>query len=680
MDVSLLLGALPDPPSPAAETWVQTQISGACANGAGCTCDAHAASSWLRALATKFPGLLPTALLGHQVAHFARVASILQGTGMALDVSRTGAGKTVTTLLAFLALPDCATMVVVAPSTLFPKWVRETRRWLGAAAGGTSSLPEVTGSTAGCVALRSHATGAWDKQVILFTLAAVRGGAAYHPPLTKGTTVRLLEVVPPDAGAADKAYVPTREWLDIVARGAIVVVDESHNVKNASQQAAAVHALCEPLVPAPPPPCGAPAPRRLSDVPLTGVLHVSATPFDKPEHVLRRVEVWATRGAPLWGAPTTACTCGRGCINAHVAWAWAVALWRGAPLPPRADNVMYQLVHLARQVREAPAGARPKSKRPWLRFAADLWSVLVVPSIVACMEYFPSRAAPTVSMFVPVSPGPEADALRAALEALRLEGARADVPASLGPEDPDASPLSAFQAVEVAKAPLFAKAVLAALAGATPAKVVVAVNYLATLHATAAAIRAGLSSPDQLALIHGAVPRADRVRIMDTFQANTGDILVLAATSQCIQDGHDLDDTHGGWPRYLVASPSYGATQLQQLLGRVDRAYTASASKAAVLYASCGQADGGESAVLAALRAKALVLKGTLRRHVAAGMLFPGEFPNVTLSETAGPGATPWGSHFAVPQRPGNPGGRKLPATFGMRMLTAAQVKDSMVQ
>ena len=122
--------------------------------------------------------------------------------------------------------------------------------------------------------------------------------------------------------------------------------------------------------------------------------------------------------------------------------------------------------------------------------------------------------------------------------------------------------LRARQRVELLKVPLIAQYIEEYIAAGM--SVFVALNFSESIEALKALIKAPCVE------IRGGQSATARQNAIDQFQTNR--VRVCLANVAAGGTGVSLHDMEGGYPRISLISPSYNAKELQQALGRVDRA------------------------------------------------------------------------------------------------------------
>jgi hypothetical protein len=194
-----------------------------------------------------------------------------------------------------------------------------------------------------------------------------------------------------------------------------------------------------------------------------------------------------------------------------------------------------------------------------------------------------------------------------------------------GGEPPDWRGITyGLQTIELAKCDAIARHAARVLAAHAVAKVIIGLNY----HASIANVVAALRVAHPVLVLTGQVKQEARAPLIDRFQASNTEHRVLVCNMAVMEVGIDLDDKHGGFPRTCLYSPHYRATGLHQAIGRVHRTDTRSSATVHIVY---GPRECAEKSVLSALTRKTRILKETLPGQVADGTVFPGDYMTLDM-------------------------------------------------
>ena len=152
-------------------------------------------------------------------------------------------------------------------------------------------------------------------------------------------------------------------------------------------------------------------------------------------------------------------------------------------------------------------------------------------------------------------------------------------------------------------------------------KVVICVNYLATIRD----LTTILAQFNPLVLT-GSVSSNQRMTILEQFQEASGKYRLLIGNVSVCSTGIDLDDQDGLWPRVCYVNPNYSAISLYQLGHRFQRLESKSDATIEFVF---GNTENTELPVINALAKKGQVLGETVEAQREAGILFPGDYPDV---------------------------------------------------
>lgn len=504
-------------------------------------------------------------LLPNQEEHTAVLRKILAAYPYAMDLSMLGTGKTFTAT--HIALDrKVRHVIVVAPVSVLPKW-EQMRVDYGLPVSAAISFQS----------LRSVK----DRQ-------PTHGLLSRHDsstPATSGDSKKKEERV---------EFKPTEKLLRLVDEGALIILDEIQNVKNAGAQLEAAAALLSPIVAA-----GAGSPSR--------ALLLSGSPIDKIEHA---VQIFRCLGLIQGNEP----------VAKYLPRAYSAGTYT-YPALDQAERALRALMP-DRYEAERPKWDHYGQGAAWARTRIyDLFQHVVKPVIAHAMP--PAGSGPTLNKFngmFQMTEFPEAAVLLS--EAVsRLAKACNFNPtknAVVFEKDSMAKITSALVQIESYKTGLFVRLALEALTDPTR-KVVICVNYTDTLNELA-----GLLASHKPLLLHGSMTQKQRAAAVAAFQAPNADRRLLLANLAVASTGIDLDDKHGGFPRTCYASPIFNTITLYQLGHRFQRMDTRSDATIYMVYgAGCPEAN-----ILNALARKGSVMKETTTEQAAAGVLFPCDFPD----------------------------------------------------
>ena len=182
----------------------------------------------------------------------------------------------------------------------------------------------------------------------------------------------------------------------------------------------------------------------------------------------------------------------------------------------------------------------------------------------------------------------------------------------------------ALMQIETAKIHTFARIARKALESDPNKKVVICVNYCATITDLK-----GLLVTYRPLLLQGSMSSNRRAEAIANFQKGDCEHRLLIANLSVCSTGIDLDDKFGTFEREVFVSPMYNTITLYQLCHRFQRMDTKSSSDIFMVYGK----GAVESRVLAALGRKSLVMKETTENQVRCGVEFPGDYATVVEGE-----------------------------------------------
>lgn len=463
----------------------------------------------------RLEGLMP-----HQRKHMLQLCMALYRYDRAIDTSVMGCGKsyTASAAAARLGLP----MVVFCPKSAKLNWMAAFEHF------GISGRCEV------------HAYSAFAKK---------------EPP--------FLYVLNPDAPMRDRRTTVNESWRERCSAGLLLVLDEAHQLKNASKRHAYALKLTDEL--------------RLHT--RSKLLLLSATPYERTEHAPRLARILglygdeqlaqmnpATGRLEFLGLAEIERFCQRIEPGFHIRH----------PLKGDAKEFSQRAVHWCFQKvlrsalsfsmrRPDPASLPPPPRMLRLWYDAPLTT------------YYDSKRNTGLAN---ISMG------RALLAQRRIPEGQACL-------------CRGMHELEIGKIPAFVASARALLESDTQCKVILMLSFIEPIQDCA-----GQLAEFNPLVIHGKVGDEARHTRRTLFQAASAEHRLLIGNMSVLSNGVDLDDQDGRFPRHMLISPSYDALNLHQVAGRVYR--SATRSPATIYHVMLQGTD--EGALLANLRKKDEVL------------------------------------------------------------------------
>ena len=500
-------------------------------------------------------------LLPSQVTHASQLKSILQNGPFALDFSMLGAGKTYTG--SYIALdPDFGFkhVIVIAPVSVKVKWLQMKS---------TYALP-ITHALSFC-------------EVRSVKCKQPKHGLLHRRDYKVQMTInhQLVDV--------DKwAFTASQAYLDMVKEGTLLIIDEMQNVKNITSQFGACQALIKPIV----------------GCPLAGnksrVLMLSGSPIDKKDQV---VHMYRTLGI----------------MKAEELSVYSFAQhglqWRGMQeiedyCRTIDDRAVDQLIWSKYRGRVRDANIRD--------YCYELFQRLLRPAKSSSM--MPPQTGVALNkrngFYHVVDPTERAlltESVGALSNAISWHGGQAHI---AGMANLNHINLALMQ-IETAKIGTFIRIARQALEELPNRKVVICLNYSASI----GDIEAALAMYNPL-ILNGSTNVKKRGEILAKFQAPSLEHRLLLGNVSVCSTGIDLDDKHGAFPRKAFVSANYNTISLYQLGHRFQRADTKSDADIHFVYG----AHATEHTMLNALARKSAVMKETTVEQVMSGVVFPGDF------------------------------------------------------
>ncbi len=413
------------------------------------------------------------------------------------------------------------------------------------------------------------------------SLRSTAGNQPKHDMLVRQDTPS-----PTEPGKSIASFTVTGGFREMVRQGCLVVVDEVHRTKNNSDQYRAVKALTTYIA----------ASRSHSRT-----LLLSGTPFDKPEQLLRFMRMVGIITEPYLA--TSEGLTGAG-----------------------------EVVRFCEKLDAKTTAAVQRLGLDVDKMCQELYLQVVQRFVVSSMPPPPLTATHDINNFHAKMSDKDMAALDEGIGMLNRAVHYNEMDDSVVLNKDNMGALTnALLVIELAKAATLLRLALAALLAHPTCKVVIAVNYEDTL----TFIKNGFEEAGFGVLkLTGKINKQLREERRLLFQQHDLKHRVLCGNLQVLNAGIDLDDTHGQYPRYAFASPSYIAMYMQQFIGRFLRAKTKSKPHVSYVYGTerklgstkkCKQ----ETSIMNALHRKGVVMQLTLPKQVEAGIPFPNTYTKV---------------------------------------------------
>jgi hypothetical protein len=520
------------------------------------------------------PRLAQVELLPSQTEHVARLNEILDSFPFALDMSMLGAGKTYTS--AHIAMQRAYKhVIVVCPMSVMPKW-----KMMHA----TYNIP--IRQILGYQSLRS------------VKFKQPKHGLLHRRDFASGPT--LVE------------FTPTSAFRKLVEEGLLLIFDEVQNIKNISSQFLAAKALIHaitlrngPLLQSCRFPQIAESETGTRDRFASHALMLSASPIDKVEqaiHVFRATGVMTEDRIAQQNIQTGVLDW-RGMAQIQQ---FCEALHKTPVIRYRYDglqDIAYRMFQTSFKTYVSSAMPPPNSARELLKrnafYNIDKEGAEIVRRGLSNLQTAAQWDGSQIH-FVP-------DATAAQM----------------------ASVTRSLQIIETGKIQLFARVAQEALSSHPRRKVVIAVNFSATV----VDLQTLLKDHHPL-ILTGASTEKQRGDILRQFQTASTEHRLLICNQSVASTGIDLDDKDGRFPRLALVSPNYSTIMSYQLGHRFLRLDTKSDANVHFVFAKYEQRTKQESrdiieiGVLDALSRKSSVMRETAGLAPATSVVFPGEHPD----------------------------------------------------
>ena len=375
---------------------------------------------------------------------------------------------------------------------------------------------------------------------------------------------------------------PNWVWKGRALQGSLLVLDESHWLKNHSSRSTMITILTHYLL----------------ENPRGYLMCLSATPFDKKMHAYRLCRVMnIVKEARI--AQTNPQT-GR-------------MMYRGL------EELMVFCHKLYKNPWDMPLIERHAGKEGALAMAYEYVTKCIKPHMFRSMPKPYENQQHVTSNYFACMSGVHLEEVMKGLG--KLERGFAQMEQSGGmTQGAVADALSHISAglrlLEIGKVPIFVRQTREFLDANAQCKVIIMLNYTDPLKQIAAQLEA--YDPT---VINGETDKKKRLQLMEQFQEPNTHRRLLICNLSVLAQGVDLDDRDGRFPRRLLISPSYHVINLHQATGRVLRTHTKSIPIVRFMYVRDAKR---EMQILHSLAIKSRVLGSALDYDVT----FPGDHPS----------------------------------------------------
>ncbi len=520
-------------------------------------------------------------LMPHQILHFDRLKEILKRSPVCQDLSMAGSGKTFTSAKMFFD-PDFQFkhLVVICPVSVQPKWVEMQKKY------GVNIVEVISYCSVRSLKCKQ------PKHGLLFRRD--------YKTMTENDFGRHVEV-------DHVEFIPTDKFKKLVEEGLLLIIDEIQNIKNVTSQFVSCQTMIRYIS------------RDFDAFIKTGsekqgksrIILLSGSPIDNRKQVITMLRAMNIMKSDMLTSYNP--------IAGRISWKGMQEIMNYITdnnlLKP--DQINHHIYNHFRRLIDAQYAR----SQDLVGLVYDLYQNVIKKHIASEMPLFKSGSDVTLNKrnYIYNLNDPEMSTLlRKGVNSLRTVTGGDDTRAEIRDLDDLHAVISALTMIETAKISTFIRISRTILTGNPMAKVVICVNYTATIED----IAAGLAEYTPLVL-NGSMNAKQRGEVIDKFQAHTTESRVLLCNVYVASTGIDLDDKHGDMPRHVLISPNYSTITLYQLSHRFKRADTKSASHIHMVF--CKPAI--EKAILDSLSRKSDVMKQTTEEQAAFGVVFPGDYP-----------------------------------------------------
>jgi hypothetical protein len=519
-------------------------------------------------------------LYDYQLSHVNVMFNFLSKSYYAIDLSMLGSGKTYSTSYIYQKMfndKKIKHIIVISPKSVQTKWL-EIERDYG-------------------IVIHTN--------ISFRTLTGVKFKQPKHGLLKRRDYIKKVQQDNGMIRDIEKCdYFTTKEYLDLVNEGILLVIDEIQNIKNVNNQSDACRVLIEPI-------CD-----NFSKNCNSRVLLLSGSPIDKEYQVVtlfKSLNIMKEERLSVMNPQTFQ------------------KMWRGMQeiedycLKFRTKREL-EIIKDTRLRRNVDYNLRPINNNYVNEetYCYKLFQNVVKPELSSSMSCkIDKYNIYKRNSFYNITDEKSNELLKKGIKLLIASCSFNPNNNTVNFGNNGAQALQGIQRaltmIETAKIPLFIRITKEILNNYPKNKVVIAVNYTATL----LDLMNGLKEYDPIS-INGSVSTKNRLINIKKFQENNNKSRLLIANASTICCGIDLNDKHGDYERVCFVSPNYKTIELYQLAHRFQRIDTKSNSILNLVFVK----NNIENKIIDSISRKSTIMKETTTQQVEDNIIFPCDFDN----------------------------------------------------
>jgi hypothetical protein len=418
------------------------------------------------------------------------------------------------------------------------------------------------------------------------TTRSIEGCQPSHPYLTRRTDYTV-------GGQKQISFTPTQEYLDLVQKGMILVCDEFHEVLGNNDQQKAVAALIAPIM-------------LTQGLIPSKVGLLSGTPLTTHNQFINMLRL--------------------------IKFIRANKLYQQGGISAESLGV-YELINICKMMNlnltNQICNSRIINKSTVKQFCYELYISIIKP-VISGASLSPTNMFGILDIkngFYNIDDQSRArlrDSIKALTELVGYDPTTGNVTISIRPHT-----IGLYKKISVerenAKIPNMVREAIKILRVSPYNKVVISINYT---NKNLEFLMDLLKEYYPLALT-GRTLKKEKPPIIKLFNEDPR-YRVIIVHPKVAGVGIELDDKHGGYPRFMIVSPTHRLLQLHQLIKRIHRDGTQSNAIVRIFY---GKDDGKTESKLLyglafreSLEAKSEILKGMLEPATIENMILPSEY------------------------------------------------------